>query len=92
MTTTRTARLEARVSLGLSEKIKRAAEIQGLTKTGFIANVLQKEAERVIQEQTVLNLSLQDQERFAQAILNPPEPNPALKRAFNNRNTLLEIG
>jgi len=31
---------------------------------------------------------LEDQRSFAEAILNPPEPTPALKRAFDKHHEL----
>jgi uncharacterized protein (DUF1778 family) len=37
----------------------------------------------------VLRLSLADQGCFAQALLSPPEPAPALQRAFERRRRLL---
>jgi uncharacterized protein (DUF1778 family) len=37
----------------------------------------------------VVRLSLADQECFAQALLSPPEPAPALKCAFERRRKLL---
>ena len=37
----------------------------------------------------VIRLSLADQECFAQALLSPPQPVPALERAFTRRNKLL---
>jgi len=38
----------------------------------------------------VIRLSIEDQRQIAQALLNPPEPKPALKRAFKRRRQLLE--
>jgi uncharacterized protein (DUF1778 family) len=34
-------------------------------------------------------LSLADQERFAQALLSPPKPSPALRRAIKRHDKLL---
>ncbi|CAM2066818.1 DUF1778 domain-containing protein [Sulfidibacter corallicola] len=87
--TIKTARLEARVSPELAELIERAADMEGLSKTGFMVRVLKKEAERVIRESEIIRLSVLDQERFAQAILDPPEPTAALKKAFARRRELL---
>ena len=36
-----------------------------------------------------IGLSLGDQKRFAQALLSPPQPTPALKRAFVRRSELM---
>ena len=90
-TATKTARLEARVSFGLSKLIERAAEIEGLSMTSFITSVLQKEAERIIQAQEIIRLSLGDQERFAESILNPPEPTDALRKAFASRHNVMGV-
>ena len=43
----------------------------------------------VIKEGEVVRLSLADSERFAQALLSPPDPSPALERAFAWRRKLL---
>lgn len=87
--TTSTARLEARISTNLHAMLKRAAELQGRTMTDFVAMAVQDAAQRVIAEADVIRLSLADQECFAQALLSPPQPTPALERAFANRQKLL---
>ena len=87
--TTSTARLEARISASLHAMLKRAAELQGRTMTDFVAMAVQDAAQRVIAEADVIRLSLADQECFAQALLSPPQPTPALERAFANRQKLL---
>ncbi|MBL0231096.1 MAG: DUF1778 domain-containing protein [Moraxellaceae bacterium] len=87
--TTSTARLEARISTNLHAMLKRAAELQGRTMTDFVAMAVQDAAQRVIAEADVIRLSLADQECFAQALLSPPQPTPALERAFARRQKLL---
>ncbi len=82
---TLTARLEARISPDLHAMLKRAAELQGRTLSDFIVSTVQEAAHKTIQQAEVLRLSVADQERFAQALLNPPKPNAALKRAFKRR-------
>ena len=77
-----TARLEARISTDLHAMLKRAAEIQGRTMTDFVVSAVQDAAQQAIEQADVIRLSLADQECFAQALLAPPEPAPALKRAF----------
>ena len=91
MPTTRvsTARLEARISTDLHAMLKRAAELQGRTMTDFVVSVVQEAAQRTIEQAEVVRLSLADQECFAQAILLPAKPNPALERAFARRSQLL---
>lgn len=87
--TAATARLEARISPELHSMLKRAAELQGRTLTDFVVSAVQEAAQRAIEQATVIRLSLADQECFAHALLSPPEPTPALKRAFARRSALL---
>jgi uncharacterized protein (DUF1778 family) len=84
-----TARLEARISTDLHAMLKRAAELQGRTMTDFVVSAVQDAAQCAIEQADVMRLSLADQECFAQALLSPPEPAPALKRAFARRQKLL---
>lgn len=84
-----TARLEARISTNLHSMIKRAAELQGRTMTDFVITAVQDAAQRAIEQAEVVRLSLADQECFAKALLSPPQPSPALKRAFARRSKLL---
>jgi uncharacterized protein (DUF1778 family) len=69
--------------------LKRAAELQGRTMTDFVVTAVQDAAQRAIEKAEVVKLSLADQEFFAQTLLSPPKPSPALKRAFARRNKLL---
>jgi len=84
-----TARLEARISTDLHTMLKRAAELQGRTMTDFVVAAVQEAAQRAIEQAEIIRLSLADQECFAQALLSPPQPSPALERAFSRRNRLL---
>jgi uncharacterized protein (DUF1778 family) len=84
-----TARLEARISTDLHSMLKRAAELQGRTMTDFVVAAVQDAAQRAIEQAEVIRLSLADQECFAQALLSPPKPSPALERAFARRSKLL---
>jgi uncharacterized protein (DUF1778 family) len=86
---TATARLEARISTDLHALLKRAAELQGRTMTDFVVAAVQEAAQHAIEQAEVIRLSLADQECFAQALLSPPPPTPALQRAFSRRSTLL---
>lgn len=86
---TSTARLEARISTELHAMLKRAAEIQGRSLTDFAVSAVQEAAQRAIEQGEVVRLSLADSERFAQALLSPPDPSPALERAFARCRKLL---
>ena len=89
-TATTTARLEARISFDLHATLKRAAELQGRTMTDFVVSAVQEAAQRAIEQTEVVRLSLADQQWFVQALLNPPEPAPAMLRAFAKRDKLLK--
>lgn len=82
MSATSTARLEARISSELHGLLKRAAELQNRTMTDFVVSAVQEAALRAVDQAEVIRLSLADQERFARALISPPKPNAALKRAF----------
>ena len=89
MPSSTTARLEARISPELHAALKRAAELQDRTVTDFVVAAVQEAAQRAIAQAGVISLSLADQERFARALLSPPNPNAALKRAFAQRRKLI---
>ncbi|MCC6193134.1 MAG: DUF1778 domain-containing protein [Burkholderiales bacterium] len=84
-----TARLEARISTELHATLKRAAELQDRTVTDFVIAAVQDAAQRAIQQAGVITLAVEDQERFARALISPSKPNAALKRAFARRRKLI---
>ena len=84
-----TARLEARLPADVLEMLKRAAEIQGRTLTDVVVTAAREAAVQAIEEHHIIRLSLADQRAIAEAILNPPEPNEALKRALERRRELI---
>ncbi|MBI4905538.1 MAG: DUF1778 domain-containing protein [Acidobacteria bacterium] len=83
-----TARLEARLPADIHALLKRAAEMQGRTLTDFVVSAAREAAVRAIEEIEIIRLSAEDQRLIAEAMLNPPEPSPALRRAFRRRDEL----
>jgi uncharacterized protein (DUF1778 family) len=77
----RTARIEARIAPDGLAVVKRAAEIQGRSVSDFVVAAAQEAAHRTIEETHLIRLSVEDQRRFVDLLLNPPEPPPALLRA-----------
>ena len=69
--------------------LKRAAELQGRTLTDFVVSAAHDAACRAIEEAEIVHLSVEDQRRIAHAILRPPAPSPALRRAAKRRKKLL---
>jgi uncharacterized protein (DUF1778 family) len=76
-----TARLEARLPSKVLTRLKRAAEIQGRTLTDFVVAAADEAACRAIEQTEIIRLSAEDQRQIAKAILNPPKPTLALRRA-----------
>jgi uncharacterized protein (DUF1778 family) len=86
-----TARLEARLPNDVHALLKRAAEIEGRSLTDFVVSAAREAACRTIEETEIIRLSVEDQRQIAEALLNPPEPTPALKKAFQRRRELLGV-
>jgi uncharacterized protein (DUF1778 family) len=85
----RTSRLEARIAPDALQIVKRAAEMQGRSVSDFVVAAAQEAARRTIEESYLIRLSVDDQNRFADLILNSPEPTDALKRAKDAHDRLL---
>jgi len=81
MATEQTARLEARLPASVYATLKRAAELKGRSITDFVVSAAHEAAQRAIEEEAIIRLSAEDQQRFAEALINPPQPNEALRRA-----------
>jgi uncharacterized protein (DUF1778 family) len=84
----RTARIEARIAPDALAVVRRAAEIQGRSVSDFVVAAAQEAASRTIAETEIIRLSVEDQRRIAEAILSPPEPAPAMRRAFRRHREL----
>jgi len=87
-----TARLEARLPQPVLARLKRAAEIQGRSVTDFVVAAADEAACRTIEQTEIIRLSLEDQRRIAQAILRPPAPTAALKKAARRYRELFGAG
>ncbi|HYA07434.1 MAG TPA: DUF1778 domain-containing protein [Xanthobacteraceae bacterium] len=86
----RTARIEARIAPEALAVVKRAAEIQGRSVSDFVVAAAEEAANRTIETAHIIRLSVEDQRRFAEAIINPPKPNKALRRAFRLHRKLIK--
>ena len=86
-----TARREARLPHDVMVRLKRAAEIQGRTLTDFVVAAADEAACRAIQETEIIRLSIEGQRQIAAAILNPPAPSPALKKAAKRYRELFGV-
>jgi uncharacterized protein (DUF1778 family) len=75
------SRLEARISAEEKELIKRAADLQGCSLTEFVVRSAQEAARKAVKEHQMMSLTARDTEAFVKALLEPPAPGNALKRA-----------
>lgn len=86
----KTARLDARLPKSVLELIKTAADLQGRSLSEFVIGSAREAAERTLQEQASLELSLDDQVRFAKAMLGPQKVAPAMRRAAKTHAALVK--
>ena len=82
------ARLEARLPVDVHALLKRAAEIEGRTLTDFVVAAASAAARKVIEDTEIIKLSVEDQERFAEALINRPPLTPAMQRAVQRHRRL----
>ncbi|MBI1867527.1 MAG: DUF1778 domain-containing protein [Methylocystis sp.] len=75
------ARLEARLPARIYATVKRAAELKGRSITDFVVSAAHDAARKAIEEEEIIRLSAQDQRVFAQSLIDPPQPNDALRAA-----------
>jgi uncharacterized protein (DUF1778 family) len=85
------SRLEARVTPETKSLLQQAADLEGRTLTDFVIASVQAEAYRVIERHQKLKLSREDSEAFVNALLNPPQPNDALKSAVQRYDRVISI-
>jgi uncharacterized protein (DUF1778 family) len=84
-----TARLEARVPSRVLDMIRRAAELRGISVTSFVIEATAEKAGQVIEQMESIRLTREEQARFAEALLNPPEPTEALRDAAKRHRDLV---
>ena len=79
--TAQVARIEARISPELKAMFQTAADIENITLSEFLIKSAREAAQEIISNHNVLKLNAEDSQAFADAILNPKQPNAALKHA-----------
>jgi uncharacterized protein (DUF1778 family) len=75
------ARIEARITPELKAMFQTAADIENITPCEFLVKSARAAAGSTIANHNILKLSAEDSKAFVEAILNPAEPNEALKAA-----------
>jgi uncharacterized protein (DUF1778 family) len=77
----RTARLEARITPEQKAIIERAAAYEGRSVSDFVVHSVQEAAKSVLREHETLRLNREQSEALVRSLLDPPEPNLALREA-----------
>ena len=85
----RDERMFLRVTPDQKALLRAAAELEGTTVSAFMARVLLREAQEVVQHRAGRQRSVRDSLTVAQALLAPDEANAALRAAFGRRGDLL---
>lgn len=80
-------RITARVPLSVQETLQTAASLTGATLNQFVVQAALHEAERIIEQERVIRLSVRETEAFLAALDRPLPPNAALKAALDHYAT-----
>ena len=86
---TRTARVEARIAPESLAVVRRAADLQGRSLSEFLVAAALKDAHQTIEIEQIIRLSVSDQNRFAELLLDPPPLAPAMQRALQAHKRLI---
>jgi uncharacterized protein (DUF1778 family) len=74
-------RINPRFPESTAKRLKEASALRGQSVAAFILEVVSKEAERVIQEEKVWNLSVEAAETIQRMLIKPPAINAAARKA-----------
>ena len=85
----KSARLETRITPELQQQLRRVAEIQGRSLSDYVTAALHAAVQRDLEEIATVRLTREASEQFARALIDPPEPSPALQRAFELHRSLV---
>lgn len=74
-------RVNPRFPEATANRLKEASAIRGQSVAAFVLEVVTREAERVIEEERVWNVSLEASEKIQRLLAKPPRINAAAKKA-----------
>ncbi len=89
-TTNHNTLVKARIHPESLAIVQRAAEIQGRSVSEFMVAAAQEAAMKTIEEHQVIRLTIEEQRRFVELLLDPSEPTEALIRAQEDYARLIE--
>jgi uncharacterized protein (DUF1778 family) len=82
-------RIEARISPETKAMIQQAADIESCSLADYLSKSAQAAAQLTIANHNVLKLSAEGSRAFAEAILNPREPNQKLKEVMKRHQQVI---
>lgn len=77
----RIVRINPRFPEATAERLREASAIRGQSVAAFVLEVVSREAERVLEEETRWKLSLAESAKIQRLLANPPALNAAAKMA-----------
>lgn len=86
----KTSRLDARITPELQQQLRHVAEVQGRSVSDYVTATLRAAVQRDIAEMEVIRLSREASERFAGALIDPPDLAPAMQRAVEHHRRLVK--
>ena len=86
---TKTKRVQVRVDPSAKRMLERAAALANTTVSAFVVNSALDAAGHLIREREQLVLSERDWGVFFEALVKPPRPNAALRKAFAAHKRLI---
>jgi uncharacterized protein (DUF1778 family) len=90
MKTMQNSRLELRLSKQKKQYFEEIATLGGFRSlSDFIVHSASQEANKIAEEHNRILASEKDKNVFFEALMNPPKPNQALKRAYKRYNNVL---
>ena len=77
------SRFEARLTHRQKNLFERAAILQGRSMTDFVIQSAEAAAQQEVHEDALIRLTAKDTEVLVKALLDPPSPNQALRKALS---------
>lgn len=87
----RIVRINPRFPEATAERLKQASAIRGQSVAAFVLEVVSREAERVLEEETRWKMSHAESEKIQRLLAKPPAVNAAAKKAAKDLATHVRI-
>lgn len=87
----RVVRINPRFPEATAQRLKEASALRGQSVAAFVLEVVSREAERVLEEETRWKLSLAESEKIQRLLAKPPAINAAARKAAEDLATHVRI-